>query len=341
MKAAVITEFGDIDKLEVIEIDEPTAAPGEVVLEVRAAALNHVDIWIRKGAKQQLDLPWTPGSDAAGTVAAVGEGVEHLSIGDDVVLNAALDRLSPQPSSGRGNNLTEGIVGMSRPGTFAERVAVPAWTLHPKPTHLSYDEAAALALDHITAWRMVVSRAQLLAGETVLIHGIGGGLALAALQLATLIGARAIVTSSSDEKLKRAADLGADVGINYETTDDVAQTVLAATDDHGVDVAVDSVGAATWPINVAAVRPGGRIVHCGVTTGAEVTASIQDLYWKQLSVLGSTMGSQEEFGDMLRAVEAAMLRPVIDGTYPLDDIRKATARLEAGEQFGKIVIEML
>jgi NADPH:quinone reductase-like Zn-dependent oxidoreductase len=340
MKAAVITEFGDVDKLEIRTVDDPAAGPGEALLEVRAAALNHLDIWIRKGAKQQLDLPWIPGSDAAGTVAALGEGVSGLKIGQAVVLNSGLDRQSPEPSPARQGNLTRAIIGMARPGTFAQRVAVPAWTLHPKPDHLSYGEAAALALDHLTAWRMVFSRAQLLPGETVLIHGIGGGAALASLQWVHLAGGRAIVTSSSDEKLQRAAELGAHIGINYKDSEDVAAAVLAVTDGRGVDVVIDSVGAATWPINFAATRPGGRIVHCGVTTGSDVAASIQQLYWNQLSVLGSTMGSQEEFGDMLRAADAALLRPVLDSTWKLDDIREATRRMEAGGQFGKIVIEM-
>ncbi len=340
MKAVTLTAFGDVENLDIRDVEDPIAAPGEVVLDIRAAALNHLDIWVRQGAKDQLPLPWIPGSDAAGTVAAVGEGVDGWDVGQDVVLNTGLDRDEPQPHPARENALTRGIIGLSRPGTFATKVAVPAWCVHPKPEHLSYGQAAALPLDHLTAWRMVFSRAQLQPGEIVLIHGIGGGVALAALQWTTLAGGRAIVTSSSDEKLRRAHELGAETGINYQTTDDVAQAVQEATGGRGADVAIDSVGAATWPINFQAVRPGGRIVHCGVTTGKETTVSIQQLYWNQLSVLGSTMGSQEEFADMLRAVNAAAIEPIIDSTWKLDDIRDATRRMEAGEQFGKIVIEM-
>jgi NADPH:quinone reductase-like Zn-dependent oxidoreductase len=340
MKAVTITAFGDVDHLELRNVEDPVAAPGEIVLDVRAAALNHLDIWVRQGAKDQLPLPWIPGSDAAGTIAAVGEGVDGWDVGQSVVLNAGLDRSEPHPPPARENALTRGIIGLSRPGTFAKKVAVPAWCLHPKPQHLSYGQAAALALDHLTAWRMIFSRAQLQPGETVLIHGIGGGAALAALQWTTLAGGRAIVTSSSDEKLNRARQLGAETGINYQSSEDVAQAVRDATAGRGADVAIDSVGAATWPINFQAVRPGGRIVHCGVTTGKETTVNIQHLYWNQLSVLGSTMGSQEEFADMLRAVNAAALEPVIDSTWKLDDIREATRHLEAGQQFGKVVIEM-
>lgn len=338
MQAVVINKFGDVDTLELRDVAEPSAGPGEVVLEVRTAALNHLDVWIRKGMKEQLPLPWTPGSDAAGVVTEVGHGVTGQEVGREVVLNAGLDRLDPAPTPAGEPRRTEGIIGLSRPGTFAERLAVPAWCVHPKPGHLDWSEAAALPLDHLTAWRMVFSRARLQPGETVLIHGIGGGAALAALQWTVLAGGRAIVTSSSDEKLHRARELGAAEGIDYRRTEDVAAAVLDATAGRGVDVAIDSVGAATWAINFQAVRPGGRIVHCGVTSGAETTVSIQQLYWKQLSVLGSTMGSQEEFADMLRAVEARQLRPVIDSTFPLAKVRQATARMEAGEQFGKIVM---
>jgi NADPH:quinone reductase-like Zn-dependent oxidoreductase len=340
MKTVVISEFGEVDRLEIRDVPEPSPGPGEVLLEVRAAALNHVDIWIRRGMKPNIELPWTPGSDAAGVVARLGRDVEGIVVGSEVVLNPGLEGLSPGPLLSRSGRLVEGIIGLTKPGTFARRIAVPADCLYPKPEHLSFVETAALPVDHLTAWRMVFTRAQLKPGETVLIHGIGGGVALAALQWVNLTGGRAIVTSSSDDKLVRAAEMGAAVGINYRRTEDVAAAVLAETDDRGVDVAIDSTGAATWPINFAAVRPGGRIVHCGVTTGQEVTASVQQLYWNQLSLLGSTLGNRQEFAGMLRAVETARLHPVIDSTWKLDEIRDATRRLEAGEQFGKIVLEM-
>ncbi|MCY2930261.1 MAG: zinc-binding dehydrogenase [Planctomycetota bacterium] len=337
MKAAVIVRHGGAECIEVREIDTPAPGPGEVLLAVRAAALNHLDVWVRQGGRASLPMPWVGGSDAAGVVAAVGHGVTGWKEGDEVVLSGGLDRLDPAPARRGEHRRITGIVGANRPGTFAQFAAVPAWTLHRKPAHLDWPGAAALGLDHVTAWRMLFSRADLGPGETVLIHGIGGGLALAALQLAVAGGARAIVTSSSDEKLARAAALGAAVGINYKTAD-VAAGVLAATEGLGADVVCDSVGAATWGINFAATRPGGRIVHCGVTTGPDAHVNLRDLYWKQLTVMGSAMGSQEEFADMLRAVSAASLSPVLDSTWPLEQARQAAEHLESGKQFGKIVL---
>lgn len=338
MKAVVMTAVGEADVLDVRDVPDPTPAAGEVVLEVHSAALNHLDIWVRRGARQGLDLPWIIGSDAAGVVAECGAGVEGVSAGQEVVLNAGLDCEDPRFPDGQEHRLVSNIVGMVRPGTFAEKVAVPAYVLHPKPEHLSFAQAAAMSLDHLTAWRMLFSRAKLRAGETLLVHGIGGGAALAALQLGRLAGAMVFVTSSSKDKLAKATELGAKAGIDY-THQDVADAVLDLTDGRGVDVICDSVGAATWETNFRAARRGGRIVHCGVTSGSEATADIRVLYWKQLSVLGSTMGSQEEFAALLSAVEANGLEPVIDSTWPMEKIREATGRMERGEQFGKIVLD--
>jgi NADPH:quinone reductase-like Zn-dependent oxidoreductase len=217
-------------------------------------------------------------------------------------------------------------------------VAVPAVNLFPKPAHLAFAEAAALPLAHVTAWRMLMTRAQLRPGETVLIHGIGGGVALAALQIARLAGASVMVTSSSDEKLARARELGAAQAVNYRESPDVGKAVRDLTGGRGVDVIVDTVGAATWSANFAAIRPGGRIVTCGVTTGDAAETPLQSLYWNQASVLGSRLGSQEDFRLMLLAVAAAGVKPVIDREFPLDCAPDALARMEAGEQFGKIVL---
>jgi NADPH:quinone reductase-like Zn-dependent oxidoreductase len=228
---------------------------------------------------------------------------------------------------------------MSRPGTFAEKVAVPFYNAYPKPSHLTFDEAAALPLAYQTAWRMLMTRAALRAGETVLVHGIGGGVALAALQLAKLAGAEVIVTSSSEEKLARAEQLGADHTINYEAAD-VTERVKDITHGRGVDIVIDTVGAATWSADFGAVRRGGRIVLCGVTTGAEAKTNLQMLYWNQLTILGSTMGSNEDFRQMLRAVATAGLKPVVDAVVPLERVREAMSRMEAAEQFGKIVLRI-
>lgn len=341
MKAVVIRGHGGPEQVAVIDLPAPTPGPGEAVVAVRAAALNHLDIWVRKGRPgMALSMPHTLGSDAAGVVVAVGTGVTRVKEGDEVVLNPGL---APEDSEfvRRGQQSEDpafSIVGLGRPGTFAEQVAVPARNLFPKPPHLTFEQAAALPLAHVTAWRMLIARARLLPGETVLIHGIGGGVALAGLQIAKLAGAWTVVTSSSADKLERARQLGADAAINYLDTPDIAAEVVRLTSGRGVDVAFDAVGAATWPVNLAAVRKGGRIVHCGITTGADVSANIQAIYWKQLSVLGSTMGSDEDFRLMLSATSISRLVPVVDAIYSLDEAPAAMARMEAGAQFGKLVL---
>jgi len=332
MKAAVIHEHGGLEYIRV-----------EVMLEIRSAALNHLDIWVRKGRPGlQVEMPHVMGSDAAGVVVEAGPGVHGVGIGDEVILNPALS-CGCCESCYRGEHsecVSFGIVGMTRPGTFAERVTVPFYNVSPKPSHLNFDEAAALALAYQTAWRMLIARAKLKAGETVLIHGVGGGVALAALQLAKLASAEVIVTSSSDEKLSKARAIGADHTINYKTVDDVAESVKHITRGQGVDVALDTVGADTWNTDFSAVRRGGRIVLCGVTTGQEAKTNLQMLYWNQLTILGSTMGSKEDFRQMLKAVRAAKLKPVIDSVTPLENIKDATGKMEAGKQFGKIVLKV-
>jgi NADPH:quinone reductase-like Zn-dependent oxidoreductase len=204
---------------------------------------------------------------------------------------------------------------------------------------MNFDQAGTFILVCLTAWRMLFTRAQLRPGETLLIHGIGGGVALCALQLAKLIGACVIVTSSSDNKLARASQIGADHTINYKA-EDVAVRVKDFTSGRGVDIVIDTVGAATWPIDFSAVRRGGKIVLCGITTGAKAETNLQALYWNQLTIMGSTMGSDEDFRRMLQAVTIAKLKPVIDSVEPLENIRVAMGKMEAGEQFGKIVLRI-
>lgn len=343
MKAFCIFEHGDLDKVRVENIDAPQPARGEVLLEVRSAALNHLDIWVRKGRPgMNLPYPHVLGSDAAGVVAELGQDVTGIKVGDEVILNPGLSCGKGEFCERGEQNIDPafGIMGLSRSGAFAERISVPAGNLLPKPAHLNWDESAALPLAYLTAWRMLMTRADLVAGETVLIHGIGGGVALAGLQLAKLAGAEVLVTSSSDEKLERARKLGADHTINYRAKPEVGKAVREITGGRGVDIALDSVGAATWPINFEAVRRGGRIVHCGVTGGASVQANISALYWNQLTVMGSTMGSHSDFRQMVRAVSAVGMKPVIDQVFPFDQAPQAMRRMEAGEQFGKIVLKV-
>jgi NADPH:quinone reductase-like Zn-dependent oxidoreductase len=232
-----------------------------------------------------------------------------------------------------------GLLGMNRQGTFAEFVAVPAVNVYRKPENMTFDEAAALPLAYVTAWRMLYARAKVKAGQTVLIHGIGGGVAIAALQLAKMAGAVVIVTSSSEDKLNRARQLGADYIINYKTSD-VTVIVKDVTKARGVDIALDTVGADTMPINLGVVRKGGSIVICGVTSGPAAQMNLQSLYWNQLVIMGSTMGSDEDFRSLLSAVSAVKLKPVISSVYPLAQAKDALAEMENGQQFGKIVLKV-
>jgi NADPH:quinone reductase-like Zn-dependent oxidoreductase len=284
------------------------------------------------------------GSDAAGTVEALGPGCDDLAIkvGSEVVLNPGVSCMQCEFCL-RGLHsecAAFRITGFQLEGTYAEYVVAPALNLFPKPKNLNWEEAAALPLAYLTASRMLFTRANLQTGETVLIHGIGGGVAVAALQLSKLHGASAIVTSSSDKKLAAARALGATAGINYKTTTDVAAAVRAATDGRGVDVVIDSVGAPTLPISMAAVRRGGRIVTCGVTGGPEGAINIQQLYWNHISYMGSTMGSMEDMRRLVRATEAHDLKPLVDKVYPLEKAQEALARMRDGAQMGKIVLQV-
>lgn len=341
MKAAIIKEHGPLECLEISERPSPRVGESEVLLQVHAAALNHLDIWVRRGRPGlTLEMPHILGSDAAGVVVETGSAVQGVNVGDEVILNPGLSCGACERCLGgqQSECVSFGIVGMTRPGTFAEQVAVPFQNVLPKPGHLSFAEAAALPLAYQTAWRMLMARARLRPGEVVLINGIGSGVALAALQLAQVAGAGVIATSSSDEKLARAKALGAGHTINYRSVQDVAGAVQEITGGRGVDIVFDTAGAGTWNANFQAVRRGGRIVLCGITTGAEAPTNLQMLYWNQLTILGSTMGSDDDCRQMLKTVCMTRLKPVVDSVVPFEDIRGAMERMETGQQFGKIVI---
>jgi NADPH:quinone reductase-like Zn-dependent oxidoreductase len=295
MKLLTIHENGGPEVVRFEEIPDPKPAAARWLSKSKRRRSTISISGCGKAARRECGpLRVCLGSDASGVVAELGEDVTNLQIGQEVVLNPGVNSEESEWTL-RGQHSecpSFGILGLSRAGTFAEKVAVPAVNVYPKPKHLGWNEAAALPLAHLTAWRMLMSRARFTPGESVLIHGIGGGVALAALQFARLAAGETIVTSSSDEKLARARRIGAQHTINYKTTPDVAQAVRELTGGRGVDVIIDAVGAATWPINFDAARKGGRIVHCGVTTGKETEANLQKLYWNQLTVMGSTMGSR-------------------------------------------------
>jgi NADPH:quinone reductase-like Zn-dependent oxidoreductase len=281
------------------------------------------------------------GADGAGTVNQLGEGRTNLKVGDRVIINPGLScGVCPQCRAGEQSQCVDfSLLGVSRDGTFAEYVKVPIRNVYPAPSRLSFQEAAAFPLVFLTAWRMLFTRAQLKPGETVLIHGIGGGVSTAALQLSKLAGANVIVTSSSDKKLDKAMRLGANCRINYNRQD-VLNEVLKHTDSQGVDVVIDSIGLKTWKTSLQALSKGGRLVTNGVTTGPNPEANIGLIYWKQISVLGSTMGSDEEMRSLLRLLNQTQIKPIIDSVYPLAQAAKAEERLKQGEQMGKIVLKM-
>ena len=342
MKAAYITGHGGNEVVQVGQCEKPAAAPGQVVVCMHAATLNRVDLYMRdSGAGITHHLPQILGLDGAGTVESVDADEPLLRPGQDVVLH-------PGIGCGRCEFCQRGdtalcvriqFLGEHRDGTFAQWVGLPAAQVFPKPAHLNFAEAAALGVNHLTAWRMLFSKARLQPWETVLVFGIGGGVSLAALQLAKAIGARVIVTSRDDAKLERARALGADHAVNGKTQD-VAREVMALTGGRGVDVVFENTGAATWPSALKSLVRGGRLVTCGATTGDQPGADLRRLFVRQLQVFGSSLGSLGEFRDLLGFVERTGLRPVIDSEYPLDDVHAALDRLESGAQFGKVVLRI-
>lgn len=322
-----------VEALKPIEIPEPDPGQGEVLVRLHAAALNHRDLYMLQGTRTPAGHTFVLGSDGAGTIEAIGPGVREAGVGDHVVVYPSMRWGNRESAPGPGFE----VLGGADNGTFAQYIALPLENVRRKPDHLSWEEAAALPLSGITAYRALLYRAGLQAGESVLIHGIGGAVALCALQIVVAKGARAIVTSSSDAKLERARELGADVTINYAARDWLA-AVKQATEGEGVDIVFESVGQATFAGSITAVKPGGRIATFSTTTGGTPTINIRELFWKQASIMGTTLGSPLDFTGLLELYRAHSLHPVIDRIYPLEEIGQALARLEAAEQFGKIVL---
>ncbi len=340
MKAAFLRAHGDIDRIEYGDVPAPVAGTGQVRIRVRAGALNHLDIFVRNGIPGiRLAFPHVMGSDGAGTVESVGAGVTGVREGDDVVLNPGISCGTCEFCL-RGEHslcVTFHLVGEHIAGTFAEYVVVPAVNARPKPAALSWEEAAAFPLTYLTAWRMLVTKARAKPGESLLVIGLGGGVSLAALQIAKLLGLSVGVTSGSADKLARARELGADFGIDH-AAGDFSREVRRLTGKRGVDIVIDSVGKATWARSIASLARGGRLLTCGATTGPDPAEDVARIFWNQLTVHGSTMGTHAEFAEMLRAVTAGRLRPVVDKVFPLSGAREAQRRLEEKRQFGKIVL---
>lgn len=342
MRVVAVEEQGTPARIAVLDMAEPPVLAGEVCVGVKAAALNHLDLWTASGSLGiPIDLPFVLGADGAGIVEAVGAGVPDALIGQRVMIN-------PGISCGRCENCLRGeqsecfrfeMLGEHRQGTLAEKVVVPQENVHPFPDHLSFQEAAALGVTFITAYRMLFTKGRLRPGESVLITGIGGGLALSLLQLARQSAGVIFVTSSSGEKLERAISLGANHGIDYRD-EDIGKTVRALTAKRGVDLVLDSAGGETLDGALRALRPGGRMVIAGATAGRESTLDMRRLFGKQLSIHGSTMGSASDVNGMLKMVGGAKLRPIIDRVFDLEEGPEAIEYLTQGQQFGKIVVSL-
>jgi len=344
VRALTIDAHGELDQLKYRE-DFPIpelVAPDEVRVRVRAAALNHLDLWVVRGVPGVTIAPgWILGSDCAGIVDAVGPAVTSVHVGDHVVVNPGVsDRTCAYCRTGDNPLCLEyRILGEHRAGVMAEFVVVPSANVLAIPDHISLTTAAAFPLATLTAWRMVVSRARVGPDDQVLIQGIGGGVALAALQITKLFGARAWVTSGSNAKLERARSLGADETLNHREVD-VGREIRSRTGKRGVDVVIDCVGEATWNASLGALGKRGRLVTCGGTSGPHVQTDVRRLFWNQWTIMGSTMGSDAEFASIVTELRAGKLVPPVDSVYPLREGRDAFARLQSGEQFGKVVLEV-
>jgi len=338
MKAVVFHEHGGLDVLRYEEVPEPAIGPDEVLLRVKATSVNHLDIWVRRGIPG-IELPHISGSDVAGVVEQVGERVAGVAVGQRVIAN-------PNLSCGRCEYCLQGedslcihykILGEQVDGGYAELVKIPGKNVIPLPDHVKFEEAAAAPLVFMTAWRMLISRANLRPGEDILILGAGGGVATAAIQIAKLVGARVFATASTEEKLRKAKEIGADVVLNYREVE-FDKEIRRLTDRRGVDVVFDSVGAETWLRSLRSLAKDGRLVTCGATTGPNPQTDIRYIFWNQLKIIGSTMGSTKELLDVLKLLWAGRLKPIIHKVMPLQEAAEAQRLLEERQVFGKIVL---
>lgn len=338
MRAVKVSRPGGVEQLEYIEVEDPVAGPTDVVVQVRAAAVNHADIWLRNG--ELGPLPLIPGIDGAGTVAATGPDVVRTEIGDRVLLNPAVTcgvcdhclegahGLCPEKSS----------IGQKRDGTYAEYVKVPQENVHSIPDGLPFEEAAAVPTAFFTSFHLVVSRAEVRPGDSVLVLAAGGGVGNASVQLANLSGGHVFAAASSTRKLALASDAGAREGINY-AQEDLEQRVMALTNGRGVDVVIDPVGASTWPLLLACLRRGARLVHCGYVGGRTIEVDIPSIMSRQISLLGSgPQGSKIEVARVIELLHEGRIRGAVDQIYPLAEAGKAQAAMEARDVAGKLLL---
>src|SRR5437016_481719 len=342
MKAVIFSQHGGPEVLQYTEAPEPEIKANEVLVEVYACALNHLDVWVRGGLPGiKIPLPHILGNDIAGVVREAGELVAWVKAGDEVMIQPGVScGHCIECLAGRDNMCDEyDIIGYRRNGGYAELLAVSGVNVIPKPKALSWPEAAALPLVTLTAWHMLVTRAQLQPGEDVLVHAAGSGVGSLAIQIAKLRGARVIATASAEEKLSQARELGADQTINY-TRDDWPKEVKKLTNGRGVDVVFEHTGATTWPGSILSLKKGGRLVTCGATSGFDARTDLRHVFYRHLTILGSMMGSKAELLAAMKFIESGQIRAVVDRTLPLVEARKAHALMEDRAQFGKLVLKV-
>jgi NADPH:quinone reductase-like Zn-dependent oxidoreductase len=341
MKAVRFHEHGGPEVLRYETAHDPECGPGEALIEVRAASINHLDLLVRRGLPgMRFDLPHIPGADAAGVVRAVGDSVGTIEVGQRVTINPGFSCGRCEfCAAGNGSQcLSFRVFGEHTDGTYAELIAVPEYNVLPIPEHVGFEDAAAAPLVFLTAWSMMITKGQIQPGEDVLVLGAGGGVGTAAIQIAHLAGCRVWAAAGSEEKLKRARQLGADELINYRT-EEFDRVVRDRTAKRGVDVVVDYVGADTWVRSLRAARRGGRILTCGATTGPTPQTDLRHIFFRQLRIIGSTMGSAKDFHDVMKLVFSGRLRPVVDRVMPLGEAAEAHRLIEGRHVFGKLLLE--
>lgn len=342
MKAAVFYECGDASKIQIADVPKPTIQAGQVLIEVHASAFNHLELWSLHGPDDgSYQFPMWTGSDISGVIADIAPDVKDWQVGDAVVVNPSLSCEKCQHCVRGDVTLCDDydILGSNGQGGNAEYISANANKLMKLPHGFDFVTAAAAPLAYQTAWRAIFTRAKVQAGETVLVLGASGGVAVAAIQICHMLGAKVIAVTSSSEKIEKARSAGADFAINRNDGKPFEE-VLNFTDGHGVDVVVENVGALTWGDSQKVIRKGGRIVTYGRTTGREATTNLSLLFWNEQTHIGTTMGSLQDFKEMMEHVFNGKLTPIIDLVYPLEQAREAYARYERGEQFGKIVLRI-
>jgi NADPH:quinone reductase-like Zn-dependent oxidoreductase len=340
MKAVVFSQHGGPDVLEYRDAPDPSPGPGEVLIEVKATSVNHIDIFLRRGMPGvKVPMPKIAGCDASGIIRQLGAGVTGLTLGQRVTINPGFSCGRCEfCAAGYGSQCASfGMVGETRDGAYAQFVSVPAHIVLPIPDSMPFEAAAAAPLVFLTAWSMLIGKGKIRPGEDVLILGAGAGVGTAAIQIAKLVGCRIFVTAGSDEKLNRAQELGAEFLINY-TSEEFDKKIRDLTNRRGVDVVVDYIGADTWVRSLRSARRGGRVLTCGATTGFAPQTDLRQIFFRQVQVFGSTMGSHSEFLEVMKCIFRGQLKPVIDRVLPLTEARKAHELIEARAVFGKLVL---